>query len=118
MNELGPPLCPLCGAAFKSEGVHGGREWECGTFQTAWPVNLKPSINCQSKVMGKLPWLPIGSAPRDRPILLAVGRCVGSGRWRTARPPDATGHGFYADGCDRQSGATHWMPVPPPPESH
>ena len=41
------PKCPKCGAAFKSEGVHGGMEWECGSFETAWPAVFWP--RCQEK---------------------------------------------------------------------
>ena len=61
-------------------------------------------------------WQPIETAPKDKPILIAVGKAVGSGCWRTAKHWDTTGHAIYADGCDMPSHATHWMPLPPAPD--
>lgn len=65
-------------------------------------------------------WQDIATAPRDGTrILLAVGRLVGSGCYRHARPAWASAgvKDFYVDGGDMPSLATHWMPLPPAPET-
>lgn len=64
-------------------------------------------------------WLDIETAPKERtPILLGrIGKPTMSGRYyKEATPP-----GFYSDniGADEitpADPATHWMPLPTPPE--
>ena len=62
-------------------------------------------------------WRPIKEAPKDGSrILLRIGNLVGSGRFGHPHAWGITDNdGFYCDGADLPSGATHWMPLPPPP---
>jgi hypothetical protein len=46
MAENEEETCPKCGAAFVSEGVHGGISWKCGSFESAYPAKFKPSVEC------------------------------------------------------------------------
>ena len=62
-------------------------------------------------------WRPIKEAPKDGSrILLRIGNLVGSGRFGHPHAWGITDNdGFYCDGADLPSGATHWMPLPLPP---
>lgn len=65
-------------------------------------------------------WLPIETAPRDAVILLGYAphpRMVGErrvyeGRWHEEQQTWTSVNGFLV-----HTGATHWQPLPAPPES-
>jgi hypothetical protein len=63
-------------------------------------------------------WLPIVTAPKDKELLLWVGIVVGpplvkQGRWFRI---DNNEKG-WSDTDGRVVNATHWMPIPAPPQS-
>lgn len=61
-------------------------------------------------------WQPIETAPRDGTQILIVSRYrqlgIMIGRWA-----ERNGRWAFAEVVGRNVDPTHWMPLPPPPES-
>ena len=90
---------------------HCEGQWDCMT--TAEVTRLFALARRGAAVQ----WRPIKEAPKDGSrILLRIGNLVGSGRFGHPHAWGITDNdGFYCDGADLPSGATHWMPLPLPP---
>lgn len=67
-------------------------------------------------------WMPIETAPRglDDRIIVTDGEWVGEVYWSDRWYGDRSNPGWMVANCDEEYGryidATHWMPLPTPPE--
>lgn len=98
-------------------------EWIPGKFEGRLSEPLPPdllvalsppsSASPQAETAG---WRSMDSAPKDgTPILLRLGKIVGSGKFGYTPPWGPTVRdGFYFDGATLPSGADGWMPLPSP----
>lgn len=106
-------------AAWQSESVRGSGSprripWaeENEQVREGWRISMRAALSA----VNPYEWMPIETAPKDgtaiyqRVLLFVPPYGAGSGNW--------TGHNWNCHFClNRDAQPTHWMPLPPSPES-
>jgi hypothetical protein len=95
-------------------------EWHCH------PEDGAPSDDVMDDVVDaalSAAWQPIETAPRDRHVLVTDGSSVEKAKWgylwlatQTVDGKTEYIHGFHASHSVSPILATHWVPLPKPPE--